>query len=67
MLRSAYLPVKSMNNFLVLSKSYLYAEGTLSQLTPATLNSTSFTRNFIFHLFNEIRLEMNGINQLGQQ
>ena len=56
------IPVQNMSSFVLPHESYLYVEGKLPELTPETLNSINFTKNFVPFLFSEVRFEMNGIS-----
>ena len=54
------IPVQNQSNFLFPHNSFLYIEGKLSEITPATVEQVTLTKNFLLFLFSEIRLEANG-------
>lgn len=62
---SIIISINQENIYLLLSESFIYVEGKISDLSKTTGAITSsdtvdFVNNGICHLFDEIRLEMNG-------
>ena len=49
------------SEFVLPCESYLYLEGEVTNITPATVEKVTLAKNFAMSLFNEIRFELNGI------
>ena len=54
------IAVQDQSSFTYPHESYLYIEAKLKDITPATVNEVTLSKNFLLFLFSEIRLELNG-------
>ena len=54
------IAVEAQSSFIYPHESYLCIETKLKDITPATVNNVTLSKNFLLSLFSEIRLESNG-------